>query len=93
MSTVKDIYEQLFTGERLAIRLATRKEFDSLRVALHKHHQHARDLLELTTESLCASYDAAQGLGTFWLGAPLRAKRQISYEIVSAQSDSPTDAA
>jgi hypothetical protein len=92
MTTVSDIYKDLFAGRRLTIALADRKAFDSLRVALCQQHQTPKLLLELTSDSLCASFDASQGIGTFWLGTPRKAKRAVAFEILSSEDIGETDA-
>ena len=82
MSSVTEIYNTLFAGKKLEIRLANKREYESLRVALHKAHQTPRLILEITDDSLCASFDATQGVGTFWLGAPRQAMKKASFEIL-----------
>lgn len=87
MSSVTDIYKTLFAGKKLEIRLANKREYESLRVALCKQHQTPKLLLELTDASLCASFDATQGVGTFWLGAPRRSTKSVSFEIISEEDN------
>lgn len=81
MSSATDIYNALFAGRKLEIKLSDKKAYESLRVALARQHQHTKLLLELTDDALCASY--AEGIGTFWLGKPRKATKNISFEIIS----------
>ena len=90
-SSITEAYQQLFAGERLRIRVSSKREFEALRVAFHKQHQTPRFLLELTDDSICASYDSSAGIGEFWLGTPRRRKRVISFEIVGADSSAPLE--
>jgi hypothetical protein len=87
MSSPQDIYKSLFAGQRISVRLADKKAFESLRVALCREHQTPKLLLELTTDSLCASYNAEEAIGTFWLGIPRKSAKQHSYEIISIESN------
>jgi hypothetical protein len=79
--TIRELYNDLFSGKRITIRFATRNEYESMRTALHRAHQIPRFLLETTTDALCADYNSAKGVGVFWLGTSRRAGRKI--EIVS----------
>lgn len=81
MSSANEIYNTLFAGRRLEIRLADKKAFESLRVSLAKQHQHTKLLLELTDDALCASY--SEGIGTFWLGKARKAAKRVSFTIIS----------
>lgn len=80
---VTQLYSTLFAGKRVTLRLEDRGAYNSLRVALSKKHQHAKLLLELTTDSLCADFDAATGIATFFLGEPRRARTRATFTILS----------
>lgn len=80
--TPAELYKSLFAGQKLQVRLADKKSYESLRVALCRKHQTPKLLLELTNDSLCADYDAAQGIGTFWIGPSRKLAKQRNYEIV-----------
>lgn len=84
MASAHDIYKALFAGSKLTIGFSSRKEFDCLRVAIQRYHKIPKDL-EVTNDSVCASYDAATGLGTFWLGVRKRPSR-TDFQIVSQEN-------
>ena len=77
-----ELYNRLFAGEHLAIRFADRRGYESLRVALHKQHQTPRLILEITDDALCASWNGAEGIGTFWLGTARRQARKHTFEVI-----------
>lgn len=82
MTSPVDIYKSLFAGKKLVIAVRDRKEYDSLRVALCQQHAISKLLLELTTDSLCADFDAALATGTYWIGEPRTALKKADFKIV-----------
>lgn len=91
MQSTQELYSSLFAGNRVTLRVADRRAYESLRVALHKLHQTPRFLLEVTDLALCASFDAAQGLAAFWLGAPRKAQSRAPMQIVSIETVEGSD--
>jgi hypothetical protein len=81
MSTVQDIYNELFSGETVSVRLKSREEFETLRTSLCKKNQ-LQVALELTDGSICAIYDAEKQVGTFSLGTSKRAAAANRWEII-----------
>ena len=75
----------LFAGQRLTIQVGTRKEFDTLRVLLHREHQ-TPAAIGLSDDSLCSRYDPEKETGEFWLGEA-RMKRKKSWNIVDDGSE------
>lgn len=67
MASLQDIYNRLFDGEKLVIKFASKREYDNLRIQLTKK-QSLHVTLQISTDSLCSSYDAATQSGTFWIG-------------------------
>jgi hypothetical protein len=82
MTSPADIYKTLFAGKRLEVACNDRKAYESLRVQLCQQHQTPKLLLELTDDSLCASYNAATGIGTFWIGTPRKSVKPADFKIV-----------
>lgn len=80
---ISALYADLFAGNRVTVRMADKRAYDSLRVALHKQHQTPRLLLELTDDALCARWDATMSVATFWLGAPR--SRRIPFTILTVE--------
>ena len=80
---ITELYNRLFTGKKVSVSVADKAAFESLRVALHVAHRVPRYLLEITNESLCASYDATQGIAIFYLGAPRRSRTRATFVIIS----------
>ena len=76
-SSINALYKELFAGSKLQLRVANKKEYESIRTALCKEHAIPKLLLETTSLALCANYDGNEGVGTFWLGEPRRRKRHI----------------
>ena len=89
--SVANLYKDLFAGNRLTIRLADKKAYESLRVSLHKLHQHSKLLMELTDDALCARYTESEGVATFWLGAPSKVARRGILEVISVEAINPVE--
>ena len=85
MSSPSDIYNTLFAGNKVSIKLDTKMQYNSLRVALCRLHQTPKMILEVTDDSLCASYDATQGIGTFWIGPPRKNLSKTDFQIVAVE--------
>lgn len=86
---VTALYNSLFAGNRVSVKLGSKSAYESLRVALSRKHQTPKLLLELTNDSLCATYDVSQGIGTFWLGTRRKASQRAAFTIISEE---PLDA-
>ena len=91
-SDISDLYKQLFAGNQLSILLGDKRAYESMRTALAKQHQHTKLLLELTNDSLCASFDASQGIGTFYLGTARKARTRAAFTILSVKELGEPDA-
>jgi hypothetical protein len=85
MAGTKEIYMLLFAGETVKIPVADRKEFESLRVMLHREHQTAW-ALEMTNDSLCGSYDKENQIASYWLGKARTLKRK-DWKILPDEQD------
>jgi hypothetical protein len=81
-ASMADLYKVLFTGERLRIRFADKRAYESVRTALSKQHRVPKYLLEITDDALCSSFDRAEGIGTFWLGIARKKQRRTEFEIL-----------
>jgi hypothetical protein len=62
-----EIYDLLCKGQSVSFAIADRKQFNVLRVSLHRHHKLMVDIGG-TEDSLCASYDNNTCKATFHLG-------------------------
>ncbi len=82
MTSVSDLYKNLFAGERLTLGFESKGAYESTRVALSKLHQHSKLLLELTDDSLCARFDPATNQGTFWIGRPVTRRKYQHFTII-----------
>jgi hypothetical protein len=86
MSSVDNIYSKLFAGDKVRIKLADNKEFETLRTALcRKNGQYVA--LDLSTQSVLATYDATSGIGEFVLGESKRRKQAARWEILPDSED------
>jgi hypothetical protein len=65
--TIKSIYELLFSGQKVTVALADKREAESLRVRLAKHHVEIV-AVNLSGDSLCMDWNAAESKASYWLG-------------------------
>lgn len=87
MSSVQQVYNRMFAGDAVRVRFPSKKAFDSLRTALCKKNT-LSVALEMTELSVCGTYDAATGIGTFKLDKPARAANVNQWEVIE---DEPHD--
>lgn len=80
--TTLEIYNRLYAGERLRVKLETELRYDILRGELRRYHSVTRDLLSLSSDAICSSYK--NGIGTFHIGIPRRTlSLAVSFEVVT----------
>ncbi len=86
MSTVQDIYNEMFEGKTVTVACSDRKEFETLRTALcHKNQLNVA--LEITDGSVCASYDSNSLAATFKLAPSQRKQAASRWQIISATTE------
>ncbi len=83
MPSSKDIYDMLFTGQRITVSVPSIKEANNLRVSLHKIHAEFV-AVDLSGDSLCMDWAEHKQTATFWLGKARKSAR-TQYEVVSSE--------
>lgn len=85
MATAKELYKKLFGGERVKVGgVGSKKEYEVLRVMLHKEHQ-ISTMLDMSNESLCGIWHSDAFVAEFWLG-PSRRQKVRQWEVVSDET-------
>lgn len=84
MSTVQDIYNELFTGATVTVHCEDPKSFETLRTALCKKNQ-LQVALDLTTGSIIGRYDEQQQAATFTLGPSQRKLSENRWTILRSE--------
>lgn len=81
MSTVDDLFNRIFLAapQPVKVRVASRKDYESLRTALVKKNAQLNALAG--EESLCSSYEEASNIAEFWRGERRR-KQRTTFEIL-----------
>ena len=88
MASIRDIYDLLFSGEKVTIAFSSWRAAENLRIGLQKHHRMLVSV-DLTADSLCFSWDKKEMQGTYWLGSPRRVAA-TEFTIVSHEPVSET---
>lgn len=86
MASTQEVYNRMFAGETVKIRMPSKRAFDSLRTALCKKNQ-LSVALDMTDLSVCATYDGENHLAEFRLDKPVRKAQLDRWEIVEDDSD------
>lgn len=86
MSSVQEIYNSLFAGETIKVRCANKAAFHSLRTSLCRKNN-LSVALEMTTLSVCATYDTEKCVGSFQLTESRRVKVANNWLVIEEQPD------
>lgn len=86
MNSVQELYNRMFAGDVVRVRCAAVRDFNSLRTALCKKNS-IPVALEMTTLSVCATYDSSTAVATFKLAESKRRTSEARWEIIEEESD------
>lgn len=84
MSTVQDIYNEIFTGATVTVACSSKAEFESLRTALCKKNQ-IQVALELVDGSILATWDELKEEASFTLGPSKRKLAANRWKILRSE--------
>jgi hypothetical protein len=84
-SSVQEIYNRLFAGEKLTLQFESKTQFETLRTALCKKNTFSV-ALDMTSASLIGRWDSERVRGTFWLGESASKANQNKWQIIENQA-------
>lgn len=82
-SSIHEIYNLLFAGQRITVSLPSFNRAENLRVALQKKHRQTV-AVDLSGDSLCMDWNKSENTAVFWLGER-RKKQQATFEVISSE--------